>query len=123
VAYGEGAEERVAAAAPGGIDAFIDAGGHGSVDLALALGIAPARTNTIIDFEAAQRVGVSTQGSHQVGTAGHLAEQAALVATGQIEVPIAATFPLDQVQAAYEQLAGGHARGKLVFQISTAGAA
>lgn len=117
VTYGEGAAERIAAAAPGGVDALLDTSGHGSVDLALALGVAPARINTIIDFEAAGRAGASTQGSHQVGTAARLGEQAALVAAGDITVPIAATFPLDQVQAAYEQLAAGRSRGKLVLQV------
>jgi NADPH:quinone reductase-like Zn-dependent oxidoreductase len=101
---------------------LLDTGGHGSVDLAIGLGVAPARINTIIDFEAAQRAGASTQGSHQVGTAALLGEQATLVAAGQVEVPIAATFPLDRVHAAYEQRAGKRICGKLVLQISTAGA-
>jgi NADPH:quinone reductase-like Zn-dependent oxidoreductase len=101
---------------------LLDTGGHGSVDLAIGLGVAPARINTIIDFEAVQRAGASTQGSHQVGTAALLGEQATLVAAGQVEVPIAATFPLDRVHAAYEQRAGKRICGKLVLQISTAGA-
>jgi hypothetical protein len=42
------------------IDAFIDTFGSGYVDLAIELGIAPARINTIIDYAAAQRHGVKT---------------------------------------------------------------
>ncbi len=55
VAYGDGVADRVRAAAGGRIDAFIDTFGHGYVDLALALGIAPDRIETIIDFAAAEK--------------------------------------------------------------------
>ena len=44
-----------------------------------------------------------------------LAELAALVASGNLEVPIAATFPLEDVRAAFRQLEQGHARGKIVL--------
>ncbi|HYB14918.1 MAG TPA: zinc-binding dehydrogenase, partial [Streptosporangiaceae bacterium] len=36
-------------------------------------------------------------------------------ADGQLEIPIAATFPLDQVQDAYRRLAEGHILGKIVL--------
>jgi NADPH:quinone reductase-like Zn-dependent oxidoreductase len=44
-----------------------------------------------------------------------LAELAALIAAGELEVPIAATFPLDRVQDAYRRLAKGHLLGKIVL--------
>ena len=44
-----------------------------------------------------------------------LAELAELTAAGQLEVPIAATFPLDRVQDAYRRLESGHIRGKIVL--------
>jgi NADPH:quinone reductase-like Zn-dependent oxidoreductase len=44
-----------------------------------------------------------------------LAELAALIAAGKLEIPIAATFPLNQVQEAFSQLEKGHIRGKLVL--------
>jgi NADPH:quinone reductase-like Zn-dependent oxidoreductase len=37
------------------------------------------------------------------------------VADGELEVPIAATYPLDQVQDAYRELAKGHTLGKIVL--------
>jgi NADPH:quinone reductase-like Zn-dependent oxidoreductase len=40
---------------------------------------------------------------------------AALVASGQIEVPIAATYPLDRVKDAYDELEQRHTRGKIVL--------
>ena len=39
VAYGDGVADRIRAAAPGGVDAFIDTHGGGYVELALALGV------------------------------------------------------------------------------------
>ena len=44
-----------------------------------------------------------------------LAEMVDLVASGRIIVPIAATYPLDQVQEAYAQLEKRHTRGKIVL--------
>ena len=44
-----------------------------------------------------------------------LGELAALVDKGQLEVPIAAAYPLSEVQAAYRELAQGHTRGKIVL--------
>jgi NADPH:quinone reductase-like Zn-dependent oxidoreductase len=44
-----------------------------------------------------------------------LAELAGLVAPGDLDVPIAATFPLDDVRDAFELLEQGHTRGKIVL--------
>lgn len=50
VAYGDGVADRIRAAAPSGVDAFIDTHGDGYVELALALGVATDRIDTIADF-------------------------------------------------------------------------
>ena len=52
IVYGDGLEDRLRAAAPDGIDAFIDTFGSGYVELAVGLGIDPQRVDTIIDFPA-----------------------------------------------------------------------
>ncbi len=44
-----------------------------------------------------------------------LAELAALIADGELEIPIAATFPLAEVRDAYRRLAQGHVQGKIVL--------
>ena len=49
VAYGEGVADRIRAASGGKVDAFIDTFRGGYVDLALELGVAPDRIDTIID--------------------------------------------------------------------------
>jgi NADPH:quinone reductase-like Zn-dependent oxidoreductase len=115
VRYGEGQEERIREAAGGSVDGLIDTFGGGYVDLAISLGVDPARINTIADFEAAQRLGVQAQGTHAVATAARLAELAELAADGDLEVPIARVFPLDQVREAFRELAERHTHGKVVL--------
>lgn len=112
VAYGDRLADQLREA---GIDAFIDAHGDGYVKLAIELGVAPDRINTIIDFAAAQQYGVKAEGSQAGLNAAVLADLAELVAVGELEVPIAATFPLDEVRAAFKLLEQGHTRGKIVL--------
>jgi NADPH:quinone reductase-like Zn-dependent oxidoreductase len=115
VAYGEGVAERIRAAARASVDAFIDAFGGGYVELALELGVSPQRIDTIADFEAAQRHGVKTDGNTAAANREVLAELAHLIDAGELEVPIAAVFPLDQVRDAYRELEQRHTRGKIVL--------
>jgi NADPH:quinone reductase-like Zn-dependent oxidoreductase len=115
VRYGEGQGERIREAAHGSVNAFIDTFGGGYAELAVELGVPTERINTIADFEAARRLGVSAQGTHSNATADRLADLAALVAEGSLEVPIARTFPLEQVREAYVKLGARHTRGKIVL--------
>lgn len=86
------------------------------VELALGLGVAPERVNTIIDFDAAARhEGVRTSGTYAVASAEVLTEMADLVASGELELEIARTFPLDRVRDAYAALGERHTRGKIVL--------
>ena len=97
------------------IDAFIDTYGQGYVKIAIELGVAPDRINTIIDFTAAKQYGVKTEGSQAALNAAVLAELAQLIAAGELEVPIAATLPLGDVRDAFQLLEQGHTRGKIVL--------
>jgi len=120
--YGEGHvrfalvenEQRIRQAARK-VDAFIDTYGAEYVELALELGVQPSRIDTIANFEAIARFGVKGDGSAAGSSASVLAELAALIAAAELEVPIAATFPLDRVQDAYRRLAEGHLLGKIVL--------
>jgi len=85
------------------------------VKLAIDVGVALGRINTIIDFAAAKQYGVKSESSERAKNAAVLAELAGLVASGDLEVPIAATFELDGVRAAFEQLEQGHTRGKIIL--------
>jgi NADPH2:quinone reductase len=115
VAYGDGLAEAVSAAAPAGVDAFIDTFGPEYVRLAVDLGVAPERINTIIAFGAAAEYGAKTAGSAEASSTEVLTELAALVASGRLDLPIAATYPLDRVRDAYLELEKRHTRGKIVL--------
>jgi NADPH:quinone reductase-like Zn-dependent oxidoreductase len=117
VAYGDGLEERLRQAAPSGIDAFIDTYGDGYVDLAIALKVDPARIDTVIDWAAAGKYGVKTEGSSAASDAESLAFMAEELAWGRITMPIAAIYPLDAVRDAYDELARRHTRGKIVLSM------
>jgi NADPH:quinone reductase-like Zn-dependent oxidoreductase len=115
VTYGDGLADRLRAAAPDGIDAFIDLFGPDYVRLAVDLGVPRDRIETIIAFAAAQEYGTKAEGSSDASTTDVLAEMTDLVASGQVEIPIAASYPLDEVQQAYTELEQRHTRGKIVL--------
>jgi NADPH:quinone reductase-like Zn-dependent oxidoreductase len=115
VAYGDGVTGRIEQAV-GQVDAFIDAFGPDYVQLAVEqLGVAPSRVDTIADFAAIEKYGVKSEGSATAASADVLAELAGLIASGDLELPVAATFPLDDVQDAFRRLAAGHILGKIVL--------
>ncbi len=117
VNYGDDLADRLRAASPSGrIDAFLDFFGDGYVQLAVdQLGVAPDRVDTIIDFAAVEKFGVKAAGNADGSSAAVLAELAASAAAGELDVPIAGVFALDDVQRAYRTLEQQHTRGKLVL--------
>jgi NADPH:quinone reductase-like Zn-dependent oxidoreductase len=114
VMYGDGLADRIRQAVPK-VTAFIDTFGADYVEQALELGVEPSRIDTIANFPAIEKYGVKGEGNAAGASAAVLAELAGLVAAGDLEVPIAATFPLARVQDAYQLLEQGHLRGKIVL--------
>lgn len=115
VAYGVGIADRLADAAPRGIDAFIDLFGPEYVQLAVDLGVAPERIETIISWDKAAELGTKQDGSVSASTPEVLEYMASLVAEGTIELPIAASYPLDRVADAFAQVEERHTHGKVVL--------
>jgi len=116
VAYGDGVRERITAAAgETPVAAFIDLVGDGYVELALELGIASDRVDTIVDFPAIEKHGVKGDGGAAAASAATLAELAEAIAAGDLVVPIQRTYPLDEVRAAFTELEAGHVAGKIVL--------
>jgi NADPH:quinone reductase-like Zn-dependent oxidoreductase len=115
VAYTGDVAARLREAAPEGIAAFVDTYGQGYVDLAVGLGVPPDRIDTIIDWPAQRRHGTKADGSAAGSSPDVLAELVTLVAKGELEVPIAATYPLARVADAYRELERRHTRGKIVL--------
>jgi NADPH2:quinone reductase len=119
VAYGEGLEQRVRELAPDGIAAALDCvGTDEAVDVSLAL-VAPERVVTIAAFGRAQQEGIQALGGAQPASAAfrasvrqHLID---LAASGDLVVPVARTYPLDEVTDALRFLAKGHPGGKLAL--------
>src|SRR5580692_10443401 len=116
IGYGDGVAERIRAASGNKVDAFVDTFGGGYVELALKLGVAPDRIDTIIDFAAAAKYGVKSEGSYEAATADVLAQLAELLATGRLEIPIAKVYPLAEVRDAYREIEQRHTRGKIVLE-------
>lgn len=111
----EAIADRLGAAAPDGVDAFVDLFGGGYVQLALDLGVAGERINTIIDFEQVGKNGVLGVGSSEVASAEVLGEVVTRLADGRLELPIEATYPLADVRDAFAQLEQRRTRGKIVL--------
>ena len=118
VNYGDDLAARLRAAAPSGrIDALLDFFGGGYVAMAIEdLNIPRERVDTIADFPAVEQFGVQSAGGSDAATAAVLAELAGLVAQGELEVPIAGVFALDDVRHAFLEVELRHTRGKLVLR-------
>ncbi|MGD0064557.1 MAG: NADP-dependent oxidoreductase [Streptosporangiaceae bacterium] len=116
VAYGDGVAGRIRQVT-GQVDAFIDTVGADYIELALELGVEPPRIDTIVRFDAVAQYGIKAEGNAAGASASVLAELAGLIVKGELEVPIARTFPLGGVQDAYRYLEQGHVRGKVVLTV------
>jgi NADPH:quinone reductase-like Zn-dependent oxidoreductase len=115
VAYGAGLEDRVRASAPKGITAAIDLFGTETIETALALGVSPDRI-------AAIAAGPTPPGGARAvfATAAPpdaVPQIAAAIVAQQLTVPIAATFPIEQIREAAALQAGRHAHGKIVVTL------
>ena len=116
VAYGDGVRERITEAADDmPVAALIDLVGGRYVELALELGIARDRIDTIVDFPSIAKYGVKGEGGASAAGAATLGELAELVAAGDLVVPIQRTYPLEDVRAAFTELEAGHIAGKIVL--------
>ncbi|GAA0281352.1 NADP-dependent oxidoreductase [Actinomadura nitritigenes] len=114
VTYGSGLPDRVRAVTAHGVDAAVDAAGHGSLPALVELTGDPDRVITLAD-PSAESLGVRFAYGEPDGMPGILNEVAALVATGTITMPIARTYPLTDAAAAHRESQAGHVRGKLVL--------
>jgi NADPH:quinone reductase-like Zn-dependent oxidoreductase len=115
VAYGDEVAENITSAAGGTVDAFIDTFGADYIRLALDLGVAPDRIDTIINFADAAKYGVKTEGNAAANNARVLGELVDLISSGDLDIPIAHVYPLAQVREAYRDLEQRRTRGKIVL--------
>jgi NADPH:quinone reductase-like Zn-dependent oxidoreductase len=116
--YGDGLVERVRAIAPEGVDRAIDAAGGGALPALVELAGGPEHVVTIADYEGAQQTGVTMTGGPDSVRAWYALGQAAeLIEAGRFSLPVAQTFPLEQIAEAHALSETGHVRGKLVLLV------
>ncbi len=113
VPYGHGLIDRLRAMWPAGITAAIDLHGSETAQVARALGVPDERITTI----ATQLDGI-TPANGANAAPGTLEAIARLVAAGQLRVPIAAHFPVEEIRAAVELQASRHVHGKVVIDLT-----
>jgi NADPH:quinone reductase-like Zn-dependent oxidoreductase len=116
--YGDGFAgrlERALAELGRPLSALIDTSGHGYVALAIESGVAAERINTLADYPAIKQFGVKNDGRSAADTPEVMAELVSLIVAGEVELPIAGSFPLDQVRDAYALLENSRPPGKIVL--------
>lgn len=116
--YGPGLAERVAALAPQGVGAVLDAAGSGSLPDLVAVAGDARRVVSVADM-AAHEHGVHLTWARSGDAPGHdgLAVAARLAAEGRFRVPLHRVFPLKDAAKAHELSATGHVRGKVVLTV------
>jgi len=115
VAYGAGLADRVRTLAPQGVSAATDLFGTETVEAALALGVPPERISTIAAGPNPPGGVRATGGSEAGPDALERITDAILV--GDITVPIAATFPIEEIRAAVKLQGERHVHGKIVVTL------
>lgn len=120
VAYGDGLEARIRELAPSGVDVALDCvGTDEAVDVSLALVADRGRIVTIAAQGRAARDGFPAVGGGQPESKAFRDSVRQrlidLAGAGQLEVPVARTFPLVEAKAAAELLESQHPGGKLAL--------
>ena len=113
VGYGPELEASVRKLAPNGVNVVIDLVGADALDRSDSLTAEGARVGSITDG-----AGALARGGIYVfvrPSAEDLAVLATLIDEGKLSVDLAETFPFEQAAQAYQILAEGHVRGKIVL--------
>ncbi|BAL88154.1 putative alcohol dehydrogenase [Actinoplanes missouriensis 431] len=113
--YGPGLADRVAALAPTGVDAVLDAVGSGSLPDLVAIAGDPARVVTVADHMLAGGLGVRHYTAQNDSAV--LAEGAGYGATGAYTPFVAETFPLEKIAEAHRYAERGRTQGKVIVTI------
>jgi NADPH:quinone reductase-like Zn-dependent oxidoreductase len=115
VRYGDGWTGRIRALAPAGVDAVFDTAGAGLLGDAIALAGDASRVITIADPSAPEH-GVRFTGQNPADRAPEaLPELAALLAKGEVTLPVWRSYPLPEAATAHADLEAGRNRGKIIL--------
>ncbi|MEV7927972.1 NADP-dependent oxidoreductase [Kitasatospora sp. NPDC088264] len=116
VRYGDGVAERIAAAAPDGVDGILDLVGGDALRAA-----APVRTDRTELVSTADPATVAELGGRYITrstTSETLSALAALVAAGELDPHITGRYPLARAAEALAFVESGHASGKVVIEVA-----
>ncbi|MBT2408323.1 MULTISPECIES: NADP-dependent oxidoreductase [unclassified Streptomyces] len=113
VEYGDGLTERVRALAPDGVSVVADFVG-GVLDVTTAVLAAGGRHASITDHTV---MGAGGQWMWVRPVGSDLAELGRLADSGRLTVPVAKTFPLSELAAAFELSQAGHTAGKIIVEV------
>lgn len=111
ITYGDGLAARAESHGP--VTAVIDCHGREAIDAGVDLGVPPDRMTGTAAFDAIDELGLPSL-DKTARTAENLAGLAVRIAAGKLVLPIAATFSLDEVTAAFAALESPHPPGKIV---------
>lgn len=111
VEYGEGLTERIGPL--GKVTAVIDCHGREALDAGAQVGVAGNRIVAIAGGDAVQELGILAV-EREARTSENLAGLVEAIADGRLVFPVAQTFALDEVVAAFATVEGRHAPGKIV---------
>jgi NADPH:quinone reductase-like Zn-dependent oxidoreductase len=116
--YGDGLADRVAALAPGGVDAALDAAGAGSLDELVRITGDTNRVTTVADGAGAARLGVRQVNATNASANLEIAAQ--LGSIGSYLPRVEHVFPLEKTAEAHALVQDKRARGKVVISIGQA---
>lgn len=116
VAYGEGLEDRVRAAAPDGVDAaFAAVTNDEALRVSAALVHDPSRIRAMLPHGLLREFGIpSLTGTR---SAARLSELIRLYEDGKVDVRIRKIYPLSEAALAHRDIEDGHGSGKIVLAI------
>jgi len=114
--YGDGLAERVAALAPEGVDAGLDAAGAGSLDELVRITGDPKRVTTVTDGAGAARLGA--RHVNATNNSSHLEIAARLGAIGSYVPRVEHVLPLKRTAEAHALVQDKRALGKVVIVIA-----
>ncbi|MEU8193021.1 NADP-dependent oxidoreductase [Microbispora amethystogenes] len=114
VTYGDGLAGRVRDAAPGGVDAALDAAGTvEALEVSAELVADRTRVGTIAYQPAADRIGVQRLSTER--STARLAGLVALWEKGELRVRIQEAVPVEEAARAHRMVESGHVTGKVVL--------
>lgn len=113
--YGPGLVERVTALTTGPVTAATDLFGAETAEAALTLGVAPERISTIAAY-ATPVPGVHATSAFDARP-GAMKRVTDAILAGDLTVPIAEAFPIEQIREAVTRQAGRHVPGKIVITL------